>query len=314
MFGVVEHVRVCGTGHSLPNSVWTNKDLGLSDSADLWVKQNIGVHERRFVAPGETSVDLAIAASKHAMTRANIDAGDVGLLLVATSSPVTRAPSTACHVQAALGVTNGSPAFDLQAVCSGFVYALAAAASMMSATNARYALVVGVDTFSTATDRISRDRVFFGDGAGAVVLEFNETLPNRLSFLIAAEGQANPAFEIPAGETFFRMDSRAVLDHATLVLPETLKTLLRKRGLTPSDIEAIVPHQPSKRVLDAFATAVDVSPDLVLRSVRETGNTAAASIPILLSLSGVLERVQPPQVVALAAVGSGWTWGACLLE
>lgn len=314
IFGQVSGASLAGLGHALPRRSVTTRELVADEERHAWVLDAVGTESRRICGPDETSLSLATRASKLALQDAGLTAHDIDGIVVATSSPDMRAPSTACLLQAELSVQPGAPAFDLQAVCSGFIFALSVATSLISTTGADAMLVVGVDTFSRVTDWSRRDNIFFGDAAGAVVLRRTKNLDRKISFLLNSAGEAKPSFSIPTSQTFFEMNAQNVYNHATQVLPLAIRRLLRLSGVDMGQITKIVPHQASRRVLEKLAADLGVPEELVEQGMRYTGNTAAASIPLLLSSGTGREAIARNNPVVLAAVGSGWTWGACLIE
>lgn len=315
MFSTFQGIGIAGTGHALPRTAVPNSDLGLSSEKDEWVRRAIGVESRKIIQFGESTTTLAVSAAERALESASIRGADLDAIIVATSTPTLGAPSTACAVQAVVGMRPEGAAFDLQAVCSGFVYACNVAASLLTTSDASKVLVIGADAFSTVTDWRRRDRFFFGDAAGALVLMRSPSLETKsLSFLLHSDGEDSPSFSIgPAGATF-QMNADAVYRHATKVLPVAIKELLHRLSLSIHDVDFIVPHQPSLRVLEALAKSLDISENIVLKGMRESANTAAASIPLLLSQSIESNTIARGDKLVLAAVGSGWTWGAATLD
>ena len=253
-------VRITGTGSALPQRVVANAELvrGL-DTTEEWIRDNLGIAERRVASlPEESTAQLAAAAAGAALARAALEPGEVGGLIVATSTPAQKAPSTACLVQDVLGIGNGSFAFDVQAVCSGFIYALALAASMITCGATDNVVVVGADTFSTITDWDDRACVFFGDGAGAVVLRADPSGEGLFGAVLHADGSGHEGFSVPAGGDTFLMQPRAVYDTGISVLPEAINEVLALTRRTIGDIRYVIPHQPSRRLLDETARRLGV--------------------------------------------------------
>jgi 3-oxoacyl-[acyl-carrier-protein] synthase-3 len=260
------------------------------------------------------SSDLGAAAGKAALDDANIDANAVDLLVVATSTPDRKAPSTACIIQNKLGIFNGSPAFDVAAVCSGFLYAMTIAATMISQGSARHALVIGTDTFSSITDWGRRDAVFFGDGAGAVVLTRTTDETSFFASCLYADGRGQDSFTVRTDSRYFSMRGRDVYDTATSVLPAAILDLLERCDKTVSDIALLVPHQPSIRILQETARVIGLPAERLMTNMDRYANTSGATIPLLLDELHHAGRLIPGELIAFAAVGSGWTWGASLVR
>ena len=325
---MTRYARITGTGSYLPPRRLTNQDLADElaqrgiETSDEWIVERTGIRARHFAAPEVSSSDLALEASRNAIEAAGIDAQDIDLIIVATSTPDMVFPSTAAILQNKLGVKNGCPAFDVQAVCSGFVYALTVADAMVRAGTARRALVVGAEVFSRILNFEDRTTcVLFGDGAGAVVLEASET-PGILASDLHADGSHVGILCVPGhvsggqvlGSPLLTMDGQAVFKLAVGVLEKAAHAALEKAGLTEADIDWLVPHQANIRIMQSTARKLKLPMDKVIVTVDQHGNTSAASIPLALD-AGVREgRIQAGQHVLLEGVGGGFTWGAVLLK
>ncbi len=318
--------RITGTGSYLPPRRLTNADLVAElaaqgvESSDEWIVERTGIRARHFVDAGVYSSDLALIASRQALAAAGVDAKDVDLIIVGTSTPDMVFPSTACILQSKLGA-KGGPAFDVQAVCSGFVYALTVADSLIRAGTAKKALVVGAEVFSRLLDFKDRTTcVLFGDGAGAVVLEASST-PGILSTDIHADGHYSGILCVPGhvsggqvlGDPMLRMDGQAVFKLAVGVLDEAARAVLAKAGKQASDIDWLIPHQANIRIMQSTARKLKMPMDKVVVTVDQHGNTSAASVPLALDSAVRSGQVKPGQTLLLEAVGGGFTWGAVLL-
>jgi 3-oxoacyl-[acyl-carrier-protein] synthase-3 len=319
--------RITGTGGFLPPRRLTNADLVLElasqgvETSDAWIVERTGIQARHFVDQGVFSSDLALEASKLALAAADMSARDIDLIIVATSTPDMVFPSTACILQSKLGA-GGCPAFDVQAVCSGFVYALAVADSMIRTGTAKNALVVGAEVFSRILDFKDRTTcVLFGDGAGAVVLQASDT-PGILSSDLHADGKHAGILCVPGhvsggkilGDPLLKMDGQAVFKLAVGVLEEAARAALAKADLTDADIDWLIPHQANIRIMQSTAKKLKVPMDRVIVTVGQHGNTSAASIPLALDWGVRNGRIQSGQNVLLEGVGGGFTWGAVLLR
>jgi len=290
------------------------------ESSDDWIVERTGIRARHFADAGVFSSDLALQACRQALQAAGRSAADVDLIIVATSTPDMVFPSTACILQSKLGAAGGA-AFDVQAVCSGFIYALTVADAMIRTGGARCALVVGAEIFSRILDFQDRTTcVLFGDGAGAVVLEASET-PGILATDIHADGRHVDLLCVPghvngglaAGRPLLQMDGQAVFKLAVGVLEECARTVLAKAGKTEADIDWLVPHQANIRIMQSTARKLKLPMDKVIVSVDQHGNTSAASIPLALDGAVRSGQIQPGQTVLLEGVGGGFAWGAVLL-
>ena len=319
--------RITGTGSCLPPRRLSNDDLVAElagrgiETSDEWIVERTGIRARHFAAADVSSSDLALEASRRAIDAAGLQASDIDLIIVATSTPDMVFPSTACILQNKLGA-NGCAAFDVQAVCSGFVYALAVADSMIQSGAASRALVVGAEVFSRILDFNDRTTcVLFGDGAGAVVLQASEQ-PGILASDLHADGSHVGILCVPGnvsggqilGDPLLKLDGQAVFKLAVGVLEKAARATLDKAGLTEADIDWLIPHQANIRIMQSTARKLKLSMDKVIVTVDQHGNTSAASIPLALDHGVRSGQVQPGQTVLLEGVGGGFTWGAVLLK
>ncbi|APW36966.1 3-oxoacyl-ACP synthase [Rhodoferax koreense] len=319
--------RITGTGSYLPPRRLTNADLAAElatrgvETSDEWIVERTGIRARHFAAPDVTSSDLALPAAQSALQAAGLDAKDIDLIIVATSTPDMVFPSTACILQHKLGVA-GCAAFDVQAVCSGFVYALTVADAMIQTGAASKALVIGSEVFSRILDFSDRTTcVLFGDGAGAVVLEASET-PGILASDLHADGKHVGILCVPGhvsggevlGLPLLKMDGQAVFKLAVGVLEEAARATLAKAGKTEADIDWLIPHQANIRIMQSTARKLKLPMDKVIVTVDQHGNTSAASIPLALDAGVRGGRILPGQTLMLEGVGGGFTWGAVLLN
>ena len=319
--------RITGTGSYLPPRRVTNTDLvaelaqsGIQTS-DEWIVERTGIRARHFAAPDVTSGDLGLEAARKALEVAGCEPQDIDLIIVATSTPDMVFPSVACILQNKLGA-NGCPAFDVQAVCSGFVYALTVADAMIQTGAAKRALVVGAEVFSRILDFKDRTTcVLFGDGAGAVVLEASDT-PGILASDLHADGQYVGILCVPGnvsggevlGDPLLKMDGQAVFKLAVGVLEKAARATLAKANLTDADIDWLIPHQANIRIMQSTAKKLKLSMDKVVVTVDQHGNTSAASIPLALDHAVRTGQVKKGETLLLEGVGGGFTWGAVLLK
>ena len=319
--------RITGTGSHLPPRRVTNADLVAElagrgiETSNEWIVERTGIQARHFAASDVACSDMALDASRHALQAAGLDAQDIDLIIVATSTPDMVFPSTACILQNKLGAI-GCPAFDVQAVCSGFVYALTVADAMIRAGTAKRALVVGSEIFSRLLDFNDRTTcVLFGDGAGAVVLEASDE-PGILSTDLHADGRHVGILCVPghvsggqvSGLPLLTMDGPAVFKLAVGVLESAARATLEKAGLTEADIDWLVPHQANIRIMQGTARKLKLPVDKMVVTVDQHGNTSAASIPLALDHAVRAGQITPCQTVLLEGVGGGFTWGAVLLK
>jgi len=317
---------VLGCGSYLPSRVLTNTELAQTvDTSDEWIVQRTGIHERRIAAPGELTSDLSLAAARAALAHAKVDAQAIDLIVLATSTPDQTFPATAVTVQAGLGIHHGA-AFDIQAVCSGFVYALATTDAMLRSGMFKRALVIGGETFSRILDWKDRATcVLFGDGAGAVVLEAQEqpgTNEDRgiLTSYLRSDGRHRDKLYVDGGPSstqttgHLRMDGREVFRLAVGAISEAVEAALKQSGFRSEDIDWFVPHQANKRIIDGVARKLGLSPQQVVLTLDRHGNTSAASIPLALNDAVADRRIKRGDLVMLEAMGGGFTWGATLIR
>lgn len=319
--------RITGTGTYLPPRRVTNAELAAQlaadgiETSDDWIVARTGIHARHFAEPDVPSSDLAVEAARQALAAAKLGAGQIDLIIVATSTPDMVFPSTACIVQRKLGI-HGCPAFDVQAVCSGFVYALAVADSMVRSGVASKALVIGAEVFSRILDFKDRTTcVLFGDGAGAVVLEASGT-PGILATELHADGRYTDVLCTPGtvaagqvlGSPLLTMDGQAVFKLAIGALEGVARSVLEKAGRTESDIDWLIPHQANIRIMHGMAKKLKLPLDKLIVTLDEHGNTSAASVPMALDVAVRAGKVQRGDTVLLEGVGGGFTWGAVLLD
>jgi 3-oxoacyl-[acyl-carrier-protein] synthase-3 len=317
---------VIGTGSALPRTVVTNADLAARvDTTDEWIVERTGIRQRHIAQDDETTASLAVAASRHALEAAGLEAKDVDLIVLATATPNQTFPATATIVQHELGC-HGGVAFDVAAVCSGFLYALGVADSMLRTGMARRALVIGSETFSRILDWEDRATcVLFGDGAGAVLLEAREQAEGEspvgvISTKLHADGTHNELLYVDGGASTtgtvgkLRMKGREVFRHAVVNLADVLREVLDEAGFETDDIDWLVPHQANARILTATARKLDMPAEKVVITVDRHANTSAASVPLALDAAVRDGRIQPGHLVMLEAMGGGFTWGASLLR
>jgi 3-oxoacyl-[acyl-carrier-protein] synthase-3 len=318
--------RILGTGSALPRRVVTNAELAERiDTSDEWIIERTGIRQRYIAEPDETTATLATAAARAALADAGINASDIGLIVLATATPDNTFPATATKVQQALGC-NGGIAFDVAAVCSGFLYALAVADSLLCTGMAKRALVIGAETFSRILDWDDRTTcVLFGDGAGAVVLDapVPDAAPDSSGILgsrLHADGAQHDLLYVDGGPSttqttgHVRMKGREVFRHAVVNLSDVLKEVLEATGISAEQIDWVVPHQANARILDATAKKLGISPDKVVVTVDRHANTSAASVPLALDVARKDGRIKPGDLVMLEAMGGGFTWGASLIR
>jgi 3-oxoacyl-[acyl-carrier-protein] synthase-3 len=319
--------RILSTGSYLPQQRLSNADLAAQlalqgvETSDDWIVERTGIRARHFAADEQGCSDLAVEAARQALSAANLSAQDIDLIVVATSTPDMVFPSVATMVQHKLGAS-GCPAFDVQAVCSGFVYALTVADAMIQTGSARRALVIGAEVFSRILDFKDRTTcVLFGDGAGAVILEASDT-PGILATDLHADGKYKDILCVPGhvnrggilGDPVLKMDGQAVFKLAVGVLESTARASLAKANLTDADIDWLIPHQANIRIMQSTAKKLKLSPDKVVVTVDQHGNTSAASIPLALDTAVRDGRIQRGQTLMLEGVGGGFTWGSVLLR
>lgn len=313
-----------GVGAYLPKRVLTNADLSrIVDTSDDWIRERTGIRARHIAADGELTSDLGIAAARQAMVRAGVDPVDVDLVICATATPDRTFPATAVRIQSELGISKGA-AFDLQAVCSGFVYALSTADNFLKAGQFKRALVIGAETFSRILDWSDRSTcVLFGDGAGAVLLEAQPQHGTRedrgiLASRLRSDGRFEDLLYVDGGPGstkttgHLRMNGREVFRHAVQKISGVIEETLLATGYAADEIDLFVPHQANARILDGIARKLGVSPEKIIVTLAEQGNTSAASIPLALNYAFEQHRLKEGNLVLMEAMGGGFTWGAVL--
>jgi 3-oxoacyl-[acyl-carrier-protein] synthase-3 len=317
---------VIGCGYYLPSRVVTNAELALRvDTSDEWIVQRTGIHERRVAADGELTSDLAIHAARAALAHAKVDASSIDLIVVATSTPDQTFPATAVTVQAGLGITGGA-AFDLQAVCSGFVFGLTTVDALLRAGGFKRALLIGAETFSRILDWTDRTTcVLFGDGAGAIVVEAQElsgTNDDRgvLTSHLRSDGKYRSKLYVDGGPSstqtvgHLRMEGREVFKHAVAMCTDVVEAAFKATGYSAKDIDWFVPHQANRRIIEGSAHKLGIDPAKVVITVDRHGNTSAASIPLALCDAVADRRIKRGDLVLLEAMGGGFTWGAVMVR
>ena len=312
---------VKGLGSALPKRKVTNDELASTlDTSDEWIVERTGIRSRYIAADGETTGSLAVDAARRALGSAGVDAHEIDLIVLATATPDQTFPSTATKVQAALGIED-CIAFDVHAVCTGFLYALSVADSMLRSGNAHNALVIGAETFSRILDWEDRATcVLFGDGAGALVLSAEESTAGILSTKLHADGRHNDLLFVDGGPSTtgtvgkLRMKGREVFRHAVVNLADVLNEVLADAGLTAADVDWVVPHQANARILDATAKKLGLPSEKVVVTVDRHANTSAASVPLAFDTAVKDGRIKRGDVVVLEAMGGGFTWGAAALR
>ena len=312
---------VLGTGSALPKRQVTNDELARQvDTSDAWIVERTGIHSRYVAGDGETTASLATEAARRALEHAGVEATDIGLIVLATATPDQTFPSSATKIQAALGI-NDCIAFDVHAVCTGFLYAVSVADSMLRGGSAKKALVIGAETFSRILDWEDRATcVLFGDGAGAIVLGAEESESGILATRLHADGRHNDLLFVDGGPSTtgtvgkVRMKGREVFRHAVVNLADVLNEVLEATSLTPGDVDWVVPHQANARILDATARKLGLPPEKVVVTVDRHANTSAASVPLAFDAAVRDGRIKRGDLVVLEAMGGGFTWGAAALR
>lgn len=325
---LVRNVKIIGTGSYVPEKVLTNKELEkMIPTNSKWIEENLGIKERRIASDKEATSDLAAKAAIKAIENAGLTKDDIDLIIVATATPDRLAPSTAAIVQDKIQAYN-SVAFDISAVCSGFLYGMSVATQFIAAGVYENVLVIGADTFSKITDWTRRDAVFFGDGAGAAVFSNGNAYEGFGAFRLYTDGRGKFNYTLPAGgsempashETidkglhFFQMNGRAVYDTATEVLPKAITQILEDTGLSIDDIDYLIPHQPSIQILKKTAEIIGLPWEKVMTNMDRYANTSGGTIPILLDEVNKSGKLKKGDTILFAAVGSGWTYGTAILK
>ena len=317
---------IAGCGIYLPENVVTNDDLATRmDTSDEWIQKRTGIRERHIAAEGEKTSDLAIAAASKALEAAGLEGADIDLIVLATATPDETFPATATRVQSAIGMRGGA-AFDVQAVCSGFIYALTVADNFIRLGQAKNVLVIGAETFSRILDWEDRSTcVLFGDGAGAVVLSAAEGQGSSddrgiLATRLHSDGDKHDLLYVDGGPSstgtvgHLRMQGQEVFKHAVVNMAAVLREVMSDVGMETADIDWLVPHQANRRILDTTARKLGLPPEKVVITVDRHANTSAASIPLALGVAVADGRIQPGQLIVLEAMGGGFTWGASVIR
>ena len=317
----MKYSRIAGTGSYLPEKILTNADLErMIDTTDEWIFTRTGIRERHIAAEGQFTSDLALEAAKNAIASAGIDASSIDLVIVATTTPDLFFPSTACLLQKKLGIANNCPAFDIQAVCSGFVYALATADNFIRAGSAKCVLVVGAETMSRITDWTDRSNcILWGDGAGAVIVQASDEM-GIISSHLHADGTHAGLLDVPSGVSkqdggkTIHMEGNAVFKIAVNTLDAIVDEALEANGMNKADVNWLVPHQANIRILQSTAKKLGMDMDKVVVTVDKHGNTSAASVPLALDIAVRDGRIKRGETVLMEAFGGGFTWGAILMK
>ena len=325
---LVRNVKIIGTGSYVPELIYTNEYLEtIVPTNAKWIEDNLGIKERRIALPEQATSDLASEAGLKAIDNAGLSPNDIELIIVATATPDRLAPSTAAIVQDKIKAYK-AVAFDLAAVCSGFLFSISAASQFIATGIYNNALVIGADTFSKITDWSSRNCVFFGDGAGAAVLTHTETDSGFLAFRLYTDGRGKWNFTIPgggsefplsyenvdAGYRYFQMNGKAVYETAITVLPKAINQVLKDTGLSINDIDYMIPHQPSIKILKDTAKIIGLPFEKVMTNMDRYANTSGGTIPILLDEVNRAGKLKSGTIILFAAVGSGWTYGASIMK
>lgn len=325
---LVRNVKIIGTGSYTPETIYTNKYLEtLVPTNEKWIYENLGIKERRIASTNEATSDLASRAALNAIDNSGLSKDDIDLIIVATATPDRLAPSTAAIVQDKIQAYQ-AVAFDISAVCSGFLYGMSVASQFIAAGVYDNVLVIGADTFSRITDWTRRDAVFFGDGAGAAVISHGNVNEGFLAFRLYTDGRGKYNFTVPAGgsempaskETiekrlhYFQMNGKAVYQTGTEVLPQAIRQVLADTGLSVEDIDYMIPHQPSIRILQKTAEIIGLPWEKVMTNMDKYANTSSGTIPILLDETNRAGKLKKGNTILFAAVGSGWTYGASILK
>ncbi len=328
MMQQLKNAIIIGTGSYTPEKVLKNSDLEKKVKTNsAWIIENLGIHERRVASDNEFTSDLAARASINAINNANLSASDIDLIILATATPDRYAPSTACIVQEKIKAFNAA-AFDVSAVCSGFLFAMSVATQYIKSGTYKNILVIGADTFSRITDWTRRDSVFFGDGAGAVVISNSIEETGFMATRLYSDGSGKWNFTIPAGGSemptsqktldsglhYFQMNGRAVYDTGTRVLPLAIQQVLVDSSLNIDDVDFMIPHQPSIKILKKTAEIIGLPFEKVMTNMDRFANTSGGTIPILLDEVNRTGKLNKDDIVLFAAVGSGWTYGASILK
>ncbi|WP_213522593.1 3-oxoacyl-ACP synthase III family protein [Nonlabens sp.] len=322
----MDNAYIRGTGSYAPENVVKNDFFESVGSNDAWIQKNLGIKERR-ISTGETTSDLAAMAGKEAIKNAGLTPQDIDLIILATATPDRLAPSCACFVQEKIEAFN-AVAFDISAVCSGALFATTTAVQFIKSGMYKNVLVIGADTFSNITDWNRRDAVFFGDGAGAMVLSHTHEDKGFIDFLLHTDGRGKDSWNIPAGGSllpttdqtlkeglqYFQMDGPAVFQTAIKVVPESIKKLLSKNKVAIDEVNYLIPHQPSVRILEEIANRISLPWEKVMTNMDRYANTSGGTIPMMLDETVKKNLLKEGDLVLFAAVGAGWTWGTALYK
>jgi 3-oxoacyl-[acyl-carrier-protein] synthase-3 len=325
---MVQKTKITGIGAYLPKNIITNNDLSkILDTSDAWIQSRSGIQQRHQADEGETTSDLAVSAAKAALAHAKLTPDDIDLIVVATTTPDLTFPATAALVQKKLGMRHGA-AFDVQAVCSGFVYGLSVASAMLETGQAKRALLIGAETMTRLLDMQDRaTAVLFGDGAGAIVLEACEVAPEDLDTAshvmgsyLRSDGELSDILYVDGGPStsgttgHLRMQGREVYRHAVGNISDAINTLLQRTGMSIADVDWFVPHQANKRIIDGVAKKIGLPLEKTVMTIHQHANTSAASIPLALCQIVQEGKVRPGDIIMLEAMGGGLTWGANLIR
>ena len=308
-----DSVCIKSTGSYVPARILPNEEIVVNlPTSSEWVVETLGVRERHVAEPDEYTSDLAARAGLDAIAAAGLEPNEIDLIIVATATPDRKVPSAACMAQAKMGIHNGCTAFDVSAVCAGFLYGTTIAGQFLQNGTYERALVIGADTFSKITNWNHRHCVFFGDGAGAVVLERKDRENALFSSILLAEGEGMDCFTVYPEDAWFSMDGKAVYEKATTALPECIRQILCMNRLRLEDVSMIIPHQASAHVLKRTAEVLDVPYSRMQTNLMSYANTAGASVPLVLDQANRQGRMHQGDLLLFAAIGAGWTWGASL--
>lgn len=326
---LVRNVKIIGTGSYVPEKIYTNQYLEtIIDTNSEWIEKNLGIKERHIASDAETTSDLAFKAGISAVNNSGLLIEDIDLIIVATATPDRQAPSTASIVQYKMKAFN-AVAFDVSAVCSGFMYAMSVGSQFIASGVYENVLLIGADTFSKITDWTRRDAVFFGDGSGAAVLSsgninegfmsfrlYTDSSKDRFGFTIPGGGSEIPSSHksVKENKHFFQMDGRAVYNSATIALPRAINQVLKDTGLSIDEIDYMIPHQPSIKILEKTAELINLPWEKVMTNMDKYANTSGGTLPILLDEVNRSGKLNKGDTILFAAVGSGWTYGASILK
>jgi 3-oxoacyl-[acyl-carrier-protein] synthase-3 len=311
--GRFDSVCIKSTGSYVPSKVLTNEDvLANLPTSPQWVIDKLGIRSRHIAEPDEYTSDLAAHAGLKAISAAGLEPDQIDLIIVSTATPDRKMPSSACIAQSKMGIRNGCAAFDVAAVCAGFVYGLTIAGQFIQNGMYERVLVIGADTFSKITDWNHRDSVIFGDGAGAVVLERNDRKDGFFSSILSAQGEGMDHFTVFPGDDYFTMNGKAVYQKATTAVPECIREILRLNGMRLEDVSMIIPHQASAHVLRGIAEVLNIPFSRMQTNLESHANTAGATVPLLLDQVNRRGLIHKGDLLLLVSIGAGWTLGATL--